>query len=136
MSRTSYRLIAAALLAALAVLASSWSPGTRIAIAIALGAPSLVLMFVGRYQLGSSFAVRPAAKALVTSGLYSRIQHPMYVFLDLGLLAALVATGWTVAIAVWLAMVVVQAIQSQREETVLARAFGAEYEAYRRHTWF
>jgi protein-S-isoprenylcysteine O-methyltransferase Ste14 len=135
MSQGWYRSIGAALLACLAVFASSWSPTLRIALAIAVGVPSFALMMVGRHQLGSSFAVMPAAKSLVTSGLYARVQHPMYLFLDLWVLAAIVAVGWRPALIVWVVLVVAQMLQSRREESILAHAFGAEYEAYRRHTW-
>jgi len=135
MNRAWYRLTGAAVLACVAMFAFSLGPTLRIALAIAVGVPSFALMMLGRRQLGRSFAMMPAARALVTSGLYARIQHPMYLFLDLGLLAAIVAVGWRAALIAWAALLVVQVFQSRREESVLADAFGAEYEAYRRHTW-
>jgi protein-S-isoprenylcysteine O-methyltransferase Ste14 len=50
---------------------------------VALATISFALVVLGRVQLGKSFAVTPNAKDLVTHGLYSRLQHPMYVFVDL-----------------------------------------------------
>ena len=35
---------------------------------------------VARYQLGKSFSVKPEAHHLVTTGLYSKIRNPIYVF--------------------------------------------------------
>ncbi len=49
------------------------------AILVAAAIPLLVL---ARIQLGKAFSVAPKASTLVTHGLYSRIPHPMYVFVD------------------------------------------------------
>jgi protein-S-isoprenylcysteine O-methyltransferase Ste14 len=35
---------------------------------------------VARYQLGTSFSIRPEAHQLVTTGLYSKIRNPIYLF--------------------------------------------------------
>jgi protein-S-isoprenylcysteine O-methyltransferase Ste14 len=43
----------------------------------------LVLWISARLQLGQSFTVRARATALVTTGLYSKIRHPIYLFGDL-----------------------------------------------------
>src|SRR5512142_1479174 len=67
-----------------------WNAWRTIGLIIAL--PSLILLFVARFQLGRSFAVTPQAKVLVTHGLYSRIRNPMYVF------AFLLVTGFLIAL--------------------------------------
>jgi protein-S-isoprenylcysteine O-methyltransferase Ste14 len=41
--------------------------------------PSYIFLIMARVQLGTSFAVSPQAKELVTRGLYSKIRHPVYV---------------------------------------------------------
>jgi protein-S-isoprenylcysteine O-methyltransferase Ste14 len=71
----------------------------------------------------------PEARALVTTGLYSRIQHPMYVFLDLFLASVIVGLDWPIVLWGWAIVVVVQAMQGRREEKVLAAAFGDDYVA-------
>jgi protein-S-isoprenylcysteine O-methyltransferase Ste14 len=58
-----------------------------------------------------------------------------YIFLDLLLAAIVVAIDWPMLLLAWVTIIVVQVIQSRREEKVLAIAFGAEYEAYTRQTW-
>jgi len=130
-----FRLMGAAIVAMLALAATSTGPGTRIAIGIVVGLSSFVLMIVSRRQLGEAFTVTPKAKALVTTGLYSRIQHPMYLFLDLFLLCIIVAINSPTLILAWAVLVVVQAIQSRREEKILSTAFGAQYDAYKDGTW-
>lgn len=136
MDKTALRLMGAAIAAALAFAATSMSQIPRIAIAIVVGLPSVVLIIIGRRQLGNSFSVKPKAKELVTTGLYSKIQHPLYVFLDLFLLAVIVAFQLPVMLWAWGILVVVHAIEARREEKVLLSAFGPSYEEYRRRSWF
>lgn len=94
------------------------------------------LIGVARYQLGESFSIKPEAHALVTTGLYSKIRNPIYVF------GMVMITGLILALqrpALWLllvAMVVGQTIRARREAHVLEAAFGDAYREYRRKTWF
>lgn len=94
--------------------------------------------FVGlaRYQLGKSFSVKAEAHRLVTTGLYSRIRNPIYVF-GMVMLAGMVLIlhqpiGWLVIVA----GVIGQTIRANREAQVLEAAFGDAYREYRRKTWF
>jgi protein-S-isoprenylcysteine O-methyltransferase Ste14 len=96
----------------------------------------LALVFVARANLGKSFSVRPDAKELVTKGLYSRIRHPMYVFVDVtffGLVLAL-ELYWLILLLVGLA--ICQTYQARREGKVLRQKFGQLYLDYRDRTWF
>ena len=97
---------------------------------------SLVGLVVARLQLGAAFSVKAKAKTLVTTGLYSRIRNPIYVFGGLFLLGlAIVMENWILLVAVWL-LVPVQLIRARKEEAVLAQAFGEEYARYKAGTWF
>jgi len=136
MDRITLRLVGAAIVAALAFAATSMGEIPRIVLSIVIGIPSFVLMNISRSQLGKSFSIMPEARALVTTGLYSRIQHPMYVFLDLFLVSVIVGFDWPILLLAWAILVVVQTVQGRREEKVLAAAFGADYEAYNSRTWF
>ena len=92
------------------------------------------LWFVARKQLGAAFSVKPEARHLVTQGLYGRLRHPIYVFGTAAFMLVLLALqGWS-ALVIWAVLVPVQIIRARREDRVLAQAFGAEYEAYRRST--
>jgi len=135
MGKIAVRLVGAAIVAALALATTSMGQTLRIAVSIAFGLPSFVLMIISRRQLGAAFSVMPEAKALVTTGLYSKIQHPMYLFLDLFLVALIVAFDLPVGLFIWGIIVVVQTLQSRREEQVLAARFAGEYEVYRSRTW-
>jgi protein-S-isoprenylcysteine O-methyltransferase Ste14 len=136
MERTLFRFAGAAIIAALALAATWKGDGTRLAIGLIVGLPAFVLMVVSRRQLGGSFSVMPEARGLVTSGLYSRIMHPMYFFLDLFLIGLVVIIGWPVLVGAWALLVIVQSLQARREERVLSEAFGTQYDAYANRTWF
>jgi protein-S-isoprenylcysteine O-methyltransferase Ste14 len=94
------------------------------------------LVGVARYQLGKSFAIKAEAHELVTSGLYSKIRNPIYVF------GVVMLTGLVLVVqmrGLWIVLVAVaigQAIRARREEQVLQAAFGSAYREYRRKTWF
>jgi protein-S-isoprenylcysteine O-methyltransferase Ste14 len=135
MDKTVIRFVGAAIIAALALAATSMSETPRIALSIVIGLPSFVLTIISRRQLGKSFSIMPAARALVTTGLYSKVLHPMYVFLDLFLISVIVGLGLPILLWAWAIVVVMQMVQGRREERVLAAAFGADYEAYRIQCW-
>jgi protein-S-isoprenylcysteine O-methyltransferase Ste14 len=103
---------------------------------LALAAISFALVLLARAQLGKSFAVTPQAKDLVTHGLYSRLQHPMYVFVDLTVCGiALAVHRWYVL----LFLVILLAMQTSNvlgERKVLQEKFGERYQRYRHATWF
>ena len=101
-----------------------------------LAAASVALLIVARLQLGASFSVSPQAKRLVTTGLYSRIRNPVYVFSALFLFGLVIVTGRWPLLALIAVLVPVQVARARKEEQVLAQAFGEEYARYKADTWF
>lgn len=130
-------LILAVVAIGLAVVVFGSQPWTPLRVAGALlGLPSLVLFAIARVQLGKSFALRAQATQLVTSGLYSRIRNPIYVFGSLTLVGVFlyVARPWLLlGFAVILPM---QIYRVRQEERVLTEKFGEEYLRYKSQTWF
>ena len=102
--------------------------------AVLVGA--VVLLIWTRVQLGDAFTVRAKPKGLVTGGPYSRIRHPMYVFLDVALLGVILIAGNEYLLAPWVLLVVIHVWRMRREETLLEEAFGDAYRQYRENTWF
>jgi protein-S-isoprenylcysteine O-methyltransferase Ste14 len=129
----------AALLAALVWVAMhlylvEWTP-LKIAGA-ALTAVCVGLLVVARLQLGAAFSVKAKASKLVTTGLYSKIRNPIYVFGALGLVGvAIVLENWLL-LGVVVVVVPLQRFRARKEEAVLAEAFGEEYARYKAATWF
>ena len=103
---------------------------------LALSVVCAILWFIARDQLGAAFSVKPEARHLVTTGLYAKLRHPIYVFGTMAFLLVLLAMqGWP-GLAIWVIIIPIQIVRARREQHVLAQAFGAEYQAYRASTWF
>ncbi len=101
-----------------------------------LVAVGISFIAIARYQLGRSFSVKAEAHKLVTTGLYSKIRNPIYVF-GIVMIAGMILildrpVGWLVLAAA----IVGQTIRARREARVLEAAFGDGYREYRRRTWF
>jgi protein-S-isoprenylcysteine O-methyltransferase Ste14 len=112
----------------------AWTPWHIAGVAIA--APSLLLLVTARLQLGRAFSIEAKASALVTTGLYSKIRNPIYVFGALMLLGIIVFTGQPWFLLIFAALVPMQVLRSRREAQVLEEKFGAAYLEYKRSTWF
>ncbi len=131
-------IIGLAALGALVFLYQPEGPWTPIRIAgAALALASGVLLVVSRLQIGSSFSVQPMARSLVTSGIYSRIRNPIYVFSSLLLagIALYFDRPWLLLV-ILLLFVPIQIYRARREEKVLRDAFGDAYTRYKAGTWF
>jgi protein-S-isoprenylcysteine O-methyltransferase Ste14 len=102
----------------------------------ALTLVGMALIGVARFQLGKSFSIKPEAHALVTTGLYSKIRNPIYVFGTVAVagLVLVMQKAWMLAVLV--VLVIAQTIRARREARVLESAFGDAYREYRSKTWF
>jgi protein-S-isoprenylcysteine O-methyltransferase Ste14 len=128
--------VAVAMIALLLVYAPEVVWTTSKVIGAVICGVSFPLFVLARWQLGSSFSVKAKAERLVTTGLYSRIRNPIYLF------GGLFTVGVSLFFSVWgplvvaLVIVPLQIIRVRREERVLAGAFGEEYARYKSRTWF
>ncbi len=111
-----------------------WNVWRTVGLIVAL--PSVILLFIARFQLGRSFAVTPQAKVLVTTGLYSKIRNPMYVFAFLLLTGFLIALQKHYLLPLLAVLGTVQIIRARQEGRVLEEKFGEQYRQYRKGTWF
>ncbi len=103
---------------------------------VTLAIISASLAQLARTQLGKSFSVTPKAKELVTHGLYSRLRHPMYLFVDLTICGiALAFHKWYVLLPLVI-MLPLQIRNAYKEHHLLREKFGERFETYHRATWF
>ena len=109
--------------------------GVKIAGA-AIAAVALVLIVVARVQLGAAFSVQAKATKLVTTGLYSRIRNPIYVFAEFLFVGAAMVSGQWWILLLPVVAIPIQILRARKESRVLAEAFGEEYTSYRAKTWF
>ena len=111
-----------------------WTPNRIIGVAITT--PALLLLLTARIQLGRAFSVRAKATNLVTTGLYSRIRNPIYVFSALLVLGVIIWAGRPVYLLFFAILIPVQILRSREESAVLEAKFGDEYRQYKQKTWF
>jgi protein-S-isoprenylcysteine O-methyltransferase Ste14 len=119
---------------ALHVSSVEWT-GVRIVGGV-IAAIGLVMLVTARIQLGRSFSVSAQAKKLVTTGVYSKIRNPIYVFSAMFLVGIVVVTERWPLLPIVAVLVPMQIIRSRKESQVLEAAFGEEYERYKARTWF
>lgn len=101
-------------------------------------AASLWLFYRVHKQLGGNWSVTleiRAQHALVTTGLYRRIRHPMYSAFWLWALAqALLLPNWIAGPAGLVGFGTLFFLRVGREERMMIETFGDEYRAYRART--
>ncbi len=113
---------------------AEWTP-LRLA-GLGLAVVGFALWSVARFQLGSSFAVTAQARQLVNRGLYSKFQNPIYYFGALTIAGMILALAPPVWLLIFVVIIPLQIWRIRKERRVLEAAFGEEYRAYRRKTWF
>ncbi len=102
-----------------------------------LGVGGLLIGFSSFRALGRNFRVFAAPRrsgTLITSGVYSKVRHPMYtaVITSLGGYALYFGSLW--ALPFWLGCTILYIIKAVKEERLLAEHY-PEYEDYRRRSW-
>ena len=96
---------------------------------MALGAIILVVSFVG---LGKSLTANPVPKddgVLVTTGLYSRVRHPIYFGLLVLSFGVVLDAGWWPQVVITLMLYFLLNIKAQFEEDLLREKY-SDYKAY------
>ncbi|MFZ0333403.1 MAG: isoprenylcysteine carboxylmethyltransferase family protein [Candidatus Acidiferrales bacterium] len=112
----------------------AWSLHQVVGMAIAV--PAFCLWALARLQLGRSFAISAQAKELVTHGLYSKIQNPVYVFSAFFFAGLIVFFGQPALFFIFLILIPLQWARVRNERRVLEEKFGDAYREYRKRTWF
>ncbi len=98
--------------------------------------PAFILFVISRIQLGSAFSVEAKASTLVTTGIYSRIRNPIYVFGSLMIVGVIVWAGRPIILLIFLVIVPLQVFRARNEARVLQEKFGDAYFEYKQKTWF
>jgi protein-S-isoprenylcysteine O-methyltransferase Ste14 len=111
-----------------------WTPAHIIGLSIT--APALLLLIIARLQLGSAFSVKAKASTLVTTGLYSRIRNPIYVFGAIFIAGLIIWVNQPWFLLIFVILIPLQIIRSRKEAKVLEEKFGPAYIAWRQKTWF
>jgi protein-S-isoprenylcysteine O-methyltransferase Ste14 len=112
----------------------SWTP-TRIA-GVAIALPAFILFCIARLQLGRSFSIEAKATELVTTGVYSKIRNPIYVFGAIMTLGVIIWAGQPLLLLFYVILIPMQIIRARKESQVLEAKFGDAYLEYKKKTWF
>lgn len=102
---------------------------------LALALLGFIALTIARAQLGRAFSVAPHARALVTTGLYSKISHPVYVFGTICIAGLLMYVGRPALMWIFLLLVPLQVIRMRAEGRILEDTFGQEYRDWKKQTW-
>jgi protein-S-isoprenylcysteine O-methyltransferase Ste14 len=105
-------------------------------IGVAVAIPAFCLWALARVQIRKSFAVSAQAKELVTHGLYSKIQNPVYVFGAVVIAGMIAYLNQPRFFLLFLIVLPVQWVRIRNERHALEAKFGEAYREYRRSTWF
>ncbi len=112
-------------------------PWTALRIAgLTIVIPCFLLLALARIQLGRAFSVQAKASTLVTTGLYSRIRNPIYVFGGLAVAGFMLWINQPRMLLFFVVLIPMQLWRSRVEERVLTEKFGAQYLEYKKKTWF
>lgn len=103
---------------------------------LAIAIPCFLLLVLARIQLGKAFSVQAKATVLVTTGLYSRIRNPIYVFGSLMIAGFILWINQPWLLLILAVVLPMQFLRSRKEAQVLEEKFGAAYQEYKRQTWF
>ncbi len=101
-----------------------------------IAVPAFILFIVARIQLGKAFSLQAKASILVTTGIYSRIRNPIYIFGGLVMAGIILCVNLPWLLLVFAVLIPMQIYRSRNEERVLTEKFGAAYLDYKRQTWF
>ena len=116
-------------------LAGPWT--LRHIVGLALIALGYAGWLTARLQIREFFTARAEARGLVTTGIYSKIRNPIYVFglpLFAGVLLYLAQPWWWLLFLV--PLILLQLWRARNEARVLDAKFGDAYRQYRSKTWF
>lgn len=112
-------------------------PSIQQIMGIVLGIAGFATVLMSYRALGRNFRVYAAPRrsgTLVTSGIYSKVRHPMYIGVILMFLGYLLFFGSLFSVPLWLAFSVLYIVKSMKEEQILANRF-PDYDDYRKRTW-
>jgi protein-S-isoprenylcysteine O-methyltransferase Ste14 len=116
---------------------SAWVTGSNTLLTVVFCWMTLATAFTAwsMWVLRRSFSITVEARALVTSGPYQWVRHPVYMGEILSA-AAVVFWRWSLLnSAIFLLFAVIQLFRARREEAKLARAF-PEYKVYAKRSWW
>jgi protein-S-isoprenylcysteine O-methyltransferase Ste14/rhodanese-related sulfurtransferase len=102
-----------------------------------LGIGGFFAAYLAYRELGRNFRVFAAPRrsgTLIKTGIYSQVRHPMYTAVIFAFLGYVIYWGSRWCFPLWVAMTVLYAVKTWKEESVLKARY-TDYEEYKSQTW-
>jgi len=102
-----------------------------------LGVGGFLAAYFAYKELGRNFRVFAAPRrsgTLITTGIYSKVRHPMYTAVIFAFLGYTIYWGSTWCFPLWLIMTILYIVKAWKEEGVLKQRY-LEYVDYQKRTW-
>lgn len=96
---------------------------------------SFALWIIARIQLGKNFTIGAHANALVTTGLYSKLSHPVYYFSITALAGIALTFNHSFLFLLVGLLIILEVVRIRKEEKVLRMKFGVAYQKYKDQVW-
>ena len=104
-------------------------------VALVIGAVGAALSFVSLWSLKKSFSLMTEIRVLVTTGLYRRIRHPLYMSEIIHVFGIAILSSTPVGLGLFVAAVAMQVVRAKIEERKFLRTV-PEYSAFKNRTGF
>lgn len=105
-------------------------------IAINITIIGYLLWIYSRYSLGKFYSLLPQAHKIVTTGIYSKISHPVYFSQMVVLGGFFLFVGQILLWGLFISILLIQIYRIRQEEKILIQKFGNQYLEYKKSTWF
>ncbi len=90
---------------------------------------------LAQHELGDALTLLPRGKRLITSGIYKKVRHPIYIA-SMGVFVCLsLYTMNALILVITFALIILQTFRAAFEEKVLLKTFGNLYMEYKKNTW-
>jgi protein-S-isoprenylcysteine O-methyltransferase Ste14 len=109
------------------------------ALGVALTGMGIFLMIWARRHLGHYWSDKVEIKTdhqLVSTGPYTRLRHPIYTGMLLGIAGTALAVGEWRGLAAFVLLLTNYVIKARQEERILSQKFGPAFQEYERRTGF
>jgi protein-S-isoprenylcysteine O-methyltransferase Ste14 len=103
--------------------------------AFLIGASGAILSFIALWSLKKSFSLMTEVRALVTTGLYRRIRHPLYMAEIIHILGLAILSAAPAGLLLFLIAVAMQVVRAKIEENKFIRTV-PEYADFKSNTGF
>jgi protein-S-isoprenylcysteine O-methyltransferase Ste14 len=96
-----------------------------------------IIWLAAIFSLGKEYQLYRLPRKLITSGIYSKFRHPIYIGVEILFLGlAVFCSSFIGFVYVLIVLLPFQIARARWEEKLLIKKFGEDYLEYKTKTWF